>query len=85
MKLEEARALRDLAIFTDQCNLPGIAKDHYDEAFRIFRQCGAVLEIQKILDRISPDNAKNFWRKLPEILLIRPKTPIRFVLILFCR
>lgn len=60
MKLEEARALRDLAIFTDQCNLPGIAKDHYDEAFRIFRQCGAVLEIQKILDRISPDKCKKF-------------------------
>jgi len=60
MKLEEARALRDLGIYYDQRNLPGIATDHYDEAFRIFRQCGAILEVQRILDRVSPDNYKKF-------------------------
>lgn len=60
MKLEEARSLRDLGIFYDQRNLPGIATDHYDEAFRIFRQCGAILEIQKIIDRVSPDICKKY-------------------------
>lgn len=60
MKLEEGRALRDLGIFNDQRNLPGIATDYYDEAFRIFRLCGANLEVKKILDRVSADKYKKF-------------------------
>lgn len=60
MKLEEARSLRDFGMFNEQCNLPGIAADHYDEAFRIFRQCGVLLEVQKILEKVSPDNRKKF-------------------------
>lgn len=80
MKLEEARALRDLGIFNDQCNLPGIATDHYDEAFRIFRQCGAILEIQKILDRVSPDKCKKFVEETTRnsLILAENSNQIRF-------
>ncbi|HEX3020082.1 MAG TPA: protein kinase [Chitinispirillaceae bacterium] len=69
MKIDEARAYRDLGLFNEKCNLPGIATDHFDEAFRIFRQCGALLEAQKILDKITPQNRKKFLEDTTRISL----------------
>lgn len=60
MKIEEAKSLRDYGIFNDECNYPGVATDLYDTAFKMFKQCGAQLEIQRILDKVSPECRKLF-------------------------
>ncbi|MBD3345682.1 MAG: AAA family ATPase [Chitinivibrionales bacterium] len=55
MRYEEARSLRDYAIFLeDTCNRPGEARDQYNEAYKLFSWCGAKLEMDRIKDKVDP-------------------------------
>ena len=54
MRYEEARSIRDYANFLeDFCNLPGEARDKYNEAYRLFEWCGAKLETDRIKDKVD--------------------------------
>ncbi|MCX7725225.1 MAG: protein kinase, partial [Chitinispirillaceae bacterium] len=51
MKYEEACSLRDYAMFLDDfCNLHGEARDYYEKAYKLFKNCGVKLET----DRLEP-------------------------------
>jgi signal transduction histidine kinase len=54
MKYEEAKSLRDYGLFLDDCSLPGEAGDRYDAAYRLFRRCGATLEMKRLEDWVDP-------------------------------
>jgi serine/threonine protein kinase/tetratricopeptide (TPR) repeat protein len=57
MRYEEARSIRDYGLFLDECNKPGLAKDQFEKAYRLFDTCGAKLETErlrkKVADRIA--------------------------------
>jgi signal transduction histidine kinase/tetratricopeptide (TPR) repeat protein len=54
MRYEEARSIRDYANFLeDFCNLPGEARDKYNEAYKLFDWCGAKLETDRIKDKVD--------------------------------
>ncbi|HEX7510185.1 MAG TPA: ATP-binding protein, partial [Chitinivibrionales bacterium] len=49
MRYEEACSIRDYGMFLeDFCNLPGEARDKYEEAYKIFDWCGAKFETDKL-------------------------------------
>ncbi len=55
MKYEEAKAIRDYGLFLEDCNLPGQARDKFNEAFRLFRKCGAKLEMNRLESKVDPE------------------------------
>lgn len=60
MRLEEARSICDYGVFNELCNLPGIAVDYFDQAFTIYKQCGAKLELLHILEKVNPEVRKKY-------------------------
>jgi serine/threonine protein kinase/signal transduction histidine kinase/tetratricopeptide (TPR) repeat protein len=55
MRYEEARSVRDYAVFLEEhCTMPGTARDRYNEAYRLFAWCGAKLETDRIRDKVDP-------------------------------
>ncbi|MBD3422691.1 MAG: AAA family ATPase, partial [Chitinivibrionales bacterium] len=56
MKYEEAQCIRDYAIFLDElCKKPGDARDQYNKAYKLFAQCGARFETERIKDKVDKD------------------------------
>ncbi len=53
MRYEEAKSLRDYGLFLEDCNLPGLARDQFNAAYRLFHQCGAVLETERLKDKVD--------------------------------
>ncbi|HUI90639.1 MAG TPA: AAA family ATPase [Chitinivibrionales bacterium] len=51
MRYEEAKSLRDYGLFLEDCNLPGQARDQFNAAYKLFHQCGAVLETDRLKDK----------------------------------
>jgi serine/threonine protein kinase/signal transduction histidine kinase/tetratricopeptide (TPR) repeat protein len=51
MRYEEAKSLRDFGSFLEDCSLPGEARDRYNAAYRLFHQCGAVFETERLKDK----------------------------------
>jgi signal transduction histidine kinase/tRNA A-37 threonylcarbamoyl transferase component Bud32/tetratricopeptide (TPR) repeat protein len=48
MRYEEAKSLRDYGLFLEDCSLPGLARDRFNAAYKLFHQCGAVLETERL-------------------------------------
>jgi len=55
MRYEEAKSIRDYAMFLEECNLPGEARDQYNEAYRLFFICGAKLETDRLKGKVDYD------------------------------
>jgi serine/threonine protein kinase/signal transduction histidine kinase len=53
MRYEEARSIRDYAQFLEERNQPGLARDHYNQAYILFEKCGAALETSRIEDKVD--------------------------------
>lgn len=65
MKYEEAKSLRDFALFHEQCNEPGCARDYFNQAYILFDKCGAAIETSRIDDKI--DRVVKHSQKLEEV------------------
>ena len=53
MRYEEARSIRDYGLFLEDCNLPGRARDEFAKAYRIFDSCGALLETERLKEKVA--------------------------------
>jgi K+-sensing histidine kinase KdpD len=53
MRYEEARSIRDYALFLEMRNQPGLARDHFNQAYQLFEKCGAMLETSRIEDKVD--------------------------------
>ncbi|HEX2957940.1 MAG TPA: AAA family ATPase [Chitinispirillaceae bacterium] len=58
MKCEEARTQKDMAIIYDSFNIPGFASDCFSKAYKLFEQCGAEMEMERIEEKINPEISK---------------------------
>jgi signal transduction histidine kinase len=67
MRYEEAKSLRDYALFLDERHLPGEARDYYNRAFQKFENAGAVLESERLQDKVDPDLVKAPFNQAPSI------------------
>jgi signal transduction histidine kinase len=54
MKYEEAKSLRDFGLFYEECHQPGLARDCFNQAYALFGACGALLETNRLEDRVDP-------------------------------
>jgi serine/threonine protein kinase/signal transduction histidine kinase len=60
MRYEEACSIRDYGTFLDDfCNLPGEARDRYNEAYKIFEWCGSKFDTDKLEAKILPSHQKS--------------------------
>jgi serine/threonine protein kinase/signal transduction histidine kinase len=55
MKYEEAKSCRDYAIFLEEINRGGEAKDAFNNSAKLFYECNAFYEIETIKEKISKD------------------------------
>lgn len=55
MRYEEARSYRDYGDFLSQNAQPGKARDQYNRAYVLFRKCGAVLDMDRLRSKASPE------------------------------
>ncbi|MBN2036728.1 MAG: AAA family ATPase [Chitinispirillaceae bacterium] len=53
MKYEEAKSLRDFALFYEQSSEPGIARDYFNQAYLLFNKCGAAIETSRLEDKVD--------------------------------
>jgi K+-sensing histidine kinase KdpD len=65
MRYEEARSIRDYALFLEERNQPGLARDHFNQAYILFEKCGAALETSRIEDKVDNELIKHC--KEPEL------------------
>jgi serine/threonine protein kinase/signal transduction histidine kinase len=59
MKYEEAKSLAAYARFFEQCNRPGLGRDYFNRAYQLFENCGALVESDRIRDKVDPGLTKN--------------------------
>jgi signal transduction histidine kinase/serine/threonine protein kinase/tetratricopeptide (TPR) repeat protein len=80
MKYEEARTQKDMAIIYDSFNIPGFASDCFSKAYKLFEQCGAEMEMERIEDKINPEISKKRKnnKKLKNALVVENVNQIRF-------
>jgi signal transduction histidine kinase len=59
MRYEEACSIRDYGAFLeDFCNVPGEARDRFNEAYRLFEECSAKFDIDRLKDKICFSHQK---------------------------
>jgi signal transduction histidine kinase/tetratricopeptide (TPR) repeat protein len=53
MRYEEGKSLRDYGLFLEDCSLPGEARDRFNAAYKLFHRCGAVLETERLKEKVD--------------------------------
>jgi signal transduction histidine kinase len=53
MRYEEAKSRRDYGLFLEACNFSGEARDQFNAAYRLFHACGAILETERLKDKVD--------------------------------
>ncbi|MBN1131114.1 MAG: AAA family ATPase [Chitinispirillaceae bacterium] len=64
MRYEQAKSIRDFALFYEMNNEPGMARDLFNKAYERFEKCGTYLECSLIEDKVDKELVKR--RKEPE-------------------
>jgi signal transduction histidine kinase/serine/threonine protein kinase/tetratricopeptide (TPR) repeat protein len=59
MKYEEAKSLAGYARFFEIRNQPGLGRDYFNRAYQLFENCGALVESDRIRDKVDAELTKN--------------------------